>query len=127
MGMSLQTRNWTYMKPSKNEDEHVWVEEMQARMAKLAKEQQAKSEAEKSRLKEAHWMHCPKCGQKLAPEKCGSVEIDVCPSCKGVWLDMGELGAIVESAGSGSFFHTCLRILRGRAQASPHLTSKQAK
>jgi 5-carboxymethyl-2-hydroxymuconate isomerase len=40
---------------------------------------------------------------------------------------MGELGAIVESAGSGSFFHTCLRILRGRAQASPHLTSKQAK
>ena len=36
------------MKPSKNENEHIWVEEMQARMAKLAKEQQAKSEAEKS-------------------------------------------------------------------------------
>jgi uncharacterized protein len=115
------------MKPSKNENEHIWVEEMQARMARLAKEQQAKSEAEKSRLKEAHWMHCPKCGQKLAPEKCGEVEIDVCPSCKGVWLDMGELGTIVESAGSGSFFHTCLRILRGRAQASPHLRANQAK
>ena len=61
-------------------------------MAKLEKEQQAESEAEKLRLKEAHWMHCPKCGQKLSPEKCGSVEIDVCPSCKGVWLDAGELG-----------------------------------
>jgi Zn-finger nucleic acid-binding protein len=76
--------------------------------------QQADSEAEKRRLKEAHWMHCPKCGQKLSPEKCGSVEIDVCPSCKGVWLDKGELGTIVESAQQGSFFHTCLRILRGR-------------
>ena len=102
------------MKPNKNEDEYIWVQEMQQRMAKLEKEQQAESEAEKLRLKEAHWMHCPKCGQKLSPEKCGSVEIDVCPSCKGVWLDMGELGTIVESAGQGSFFHTCLRILRGR-------------
>jgi uncharacterized protein len=102
------------MKPSKNEDEYFWVQELQQRMAKLEKEQQAESEAEKRRLKEAHWMHCPKCGQQLSMEQCGSVEIDVCPSCKGVWLDAGELGSIVESAGQGSFFHTCLRILRGR-------------
>ena len=59
-------------------------------------------------------MHCPKCGQKLLTEKCGSVEIDVCPSCKGVWLDAGELGTIVESVDQASFFHTCLRVLRGR-------------
>ena len=102
------------MKPNKHENEYIWVQELQQRMAKLEKEQQAESEAEKLRLKEAHWMHCPKCGQKLSPEKCGSVEIDVCPSCKGVWLDMGELGTIVESASQGSFFHTCLKILRGR-------------
>ena len=101
-------------KPYKHEDEYIWVQELQQRMAKLEKEQQAESEAEKLRLKEAHWMHCPKCGQKLSTEKCGSVEIDVCPSCKGVWLDVGELGTIVESAGQGSFFHTCLRILRRR-------------
>ena len=102
------------MKPNKHENEYIWVQELQQRMARLEKEQQAESEAEKLRLKEAHWMHCPKCGQKLSPEKCGSVEIDVCPSCKGVWLDMGELGTIVESASQGSFFHTCLKILRGR-------------
>lgn len=114
------------MKPSKLENEHIWVQEMQNRMARLAKEQQAQSAAEKLRLKEAHWMHCPKCGQKLAPETCGSVEIDVCPSCKGVWLDMGELGTIVESAGQGSFFHSCLRILRGRPHTSPHLAATPA-
>jgi len=101
---------------------------MQLRMARLAAEQQAKSEAEKNRLKEAHWMHCPKCGQKLATETCGAVEIDVCPSCKGVWLDMGELGTIVESVGRGSFFHKCLRIIRKDShpspQLSPHLATK---
>jgi len=116
------------MKPNRTEDEYIWVQEMQQRMAKLAAEQQAKSEAEKQRLKEAHWMHCPKCGQKLATETCGAVEIDVCPSCKGLWLDMGELGTIVESAGRGSFFHRCLRIIRKdrqpHPQLSPHLATK---
>jgi uncharacterized protein len=110
------------MRPNKLEDEYIWVQEMQQRMVRLANEQQAKSEAEKHRLKEVHWMHCPKCGQKLATETCGAVEIDVCPSCKGVWLDMGELGTIVESAGQGSFFHKCLRILRKGSQTSPLLS-----
>jgi uncharacterized protein len=113
------------MKPSKNEDEHIWVQELQIRMAKLAKEQQAKSDMEKLRLKETHWMHCPKCGQKLTTETCGSVEIDVCPSCKGVWLDAGELGTIVESNGPTSFFHSCLRIIRRGSKASAHLSTKQ--
>ena len=114
------------MKPNKIEDEYIWVQELQQRLAKQAELQQAESAAEKLRLKETHWMHCPKCGQKLSTEKCGSVEIDVCPSCKGVWLDAGELGTIVGSAGQGSFFHSCLKILRGRAPASPHLAAKPA-
>ena len=110
------------MNAIKTEDEYIWVQEMQQRMAKLAKEQQAQSEAEKHRLKEAHWMHCPKCGQKLATETCGTVEIDVCPSCKGVWLDMGELGTIVESASQNNFFNKCLRLIRKDIPASPHLS-----
>ncbi len=101
------------MKANRLEDEYIWVQELQNRMARLEKEQQAESEAEKRRLKDLHWMHCPKCGQTLSPEQCGSVEIDVCPSCKGVWLDMGELGTIVETAGKGSFFHSCLKLIRG--------------
>jgi len=102
------------MKPNKHEDEYIWVQQLQQRIAKREKDQQAESESEKLRLKETHWMHCPKCGQKLSPEKRGSAEIDVCPSCKGVWLDKGEMRTIVENTGQGSFFHTCLRILRGR-------------
>lgn len=56
----------------------------------------------------------PEMRQNLSTEKCGAVEIDVCPSCKGLWLDVGALGTIVKSADQGSFFYACLRILRGR-------------
>jgi predicted Zn-ribbon and HTH transcriptional regulator len=112
------------MKPSKIEDQHIWEYELNRRLQQLEGEQQAIAGTEKRRLKELHWMHCPKCGQELATETCDSVEIDVCPSCKGVWLDAGELGTIVES--TGSFFHSCLRILRGRGPRSVHLASEQA-
>jgi uncharacterized protein len=112
------------MKQTKTEDEYVWVQVLQCRMAKLEREQQAKSQAEKLRLKELHWMHCPKCGQQLATEICDSVEIDVCPSCKGVWLDSGELGTIVQS--TGSFFQSCLRVLRGRRHPSVQQVLRRA-
>ncbi len=112
------------MKPNKTEDEYVWVQELQNRLARLEQEQQTQSRAEKARLKEQHWMHCPKCGQQLATEECDSVQIDVCPSCKGVWLDAGELGTIVEK--TGSFFHSCLRVIWGGRHTSPHLASKRA-
>ena len=98
---------------------------MQKRMERLAKQQHEQSAAEKRRLKETHWMHCPKCGNQLATETCGAVEIDVCPSCKGVWLDMGELGTIVETANQNSFFHKCLKIVRKKTPLSPHLATKR--
>jgi uncharacterized protein len=111
------------MKPNKTEDEYVWVQELQDRLARMEQKQQAQSRAEKARLKELHWMRCPKCGQQLVSEECDSVEIDVCPSCKGVWLDAGELGTIVEN--TGSFFHSCLRVIRGGRHKSPHLAPRR--
>jgi len=41
-------------------------------------------------------MNCPVCDGRLrAIEKYG-VEIDICPDCKGIWLDRGELEKILE-------------------------------
>ncbi len=41
-------------------------------------------------------MQCPVCDARLrAIEKFG-VEIDICPECKGVWLDRGELEKIIQ-------------------------------
>ncbi|HEX2873099.1 MAG TPA: zf-TFIIB domain-containing protein [Polyangiaceae bacterium] len=36
--------------------------------------------------------HCPVCVEaQLTPKLREGVEIDVCPSCRGIWLDRGEL------------------------------------
>jgi uncharacterized protein len=45
---------------------------------------------------------CPVCEAKLrAVEKYG-VEVDICPDCKGMWLDRGELDKILAmAAGDG--------------------------
>jgi hypothetical protein len=37
------------MKQNKTEDEYIWVHELQTRMARLEKEQQAQTQAEKLR------------------------------------------------------------------------------
>ena len=42
-------------------------------------------------------MQCPLCiDETLEPRFHGRVEIDVCPRCRGVWLDRGELEKLVE-------------------------------
>jgi Zn-finger nucleic acid-binding protein len=42
-------------------------------------------------------MNCPACkdAQLVMTERQG-VEIDYCPTCRGVWLDRGELDKIIE-------------------------------
>lgn len=44
-------------------------------------------------------MHCPVCKdpQLVISERQG-IEIDYCPSCRGVWLDRGELDKLIEKA-----------------------------
>ena len=45
-------------------------------------------------------MRCPNCDKLLITDHRVDVEIDTCPSCQGVWLDRGELNAILDrSAG----------------------------
>jgi Zn-finger nucleic acid-binding protein len=39
---------------------------------------------------------CPRCDATLNAAERQGVEIDVCPQCRGVWLDRGELDKIVE-------------------------------
>ena len=39
---------------------------------------------------------CPVDGTTLVPVERQGIEIDHCPSCRGVWLDRGELDKIIE-------------------------------
>ena len=44
-------------------------------------------------------MKCPKCEViPLTMADRSGVEIDYCPTCRGVWLDRGELDKIIERA-----------------------------
>jgi len=41
-------------------------------------------------------MQCPVDGSELVMSDRSGVEIDYCPTCRGVWLDRGELDKIIE-------------------------------
>ncbi len=45
-------------------------------------------------------MKCPVCDTNLQMTERSGVEIDYCPSCRGVWLDRGELDKIIERSGN---------------------------
>ncbi|QWF21297.1 zf-TFIIB domain-containing protein [Nocardioides sp. LMS-CY] len=41
-------------------------------------------------------MQCPTDGTILVMSERSGIEIDYCPSCRGVWLDRGELDKLIE-------------------------------
>ncbi|MGE6698465.1 zf-TFIIB domain-containing protein [Hyphomonas sp. NPDC076900] len=43
-------------------------------------------------------MKCPVDGETLVIAERSGVEIDYCPTCRGVWLDRGELDKIIDRA-----------------------------
>lgn len=47
-------------------------------------------------MPEAGPMACPIDGTTLVMSERQGIEIDYCPSCRGVWLDRGELDKIIE-------------------------------
>lgn len=100
------------IKPSEKEEQFFKEQEFLIRMKIAVEEQRAMAESEKQRLKELHRMHCPKCGQRLAPEKYGAVEIDVCAGCKGLWLDAHELDAILSEQHDKRPLRRFLKVLR---------------
>ena len=46
-------------------------------------------------------MNCPHCGTLLEELRRGDVVIDACRTCRGVWLDHGELAAYVSHLAGG--------------------------
>ena len=45
-------------------------------------------------------MDCPVDGSTLVMSERQGIEIDYCPTCRGVWLDRGELDKIIERSGT---------------------------
>jgi len=81
-------------KPSESEEEYFARVEFERRK-KVEKEKQEKlATEEKNRLRNLHYMKCPKCGMDLLGMEYQGVKVDKCSGCSGVWLDAGELEAV---------------------------------
>jgi uncharacterized protein len=83
-------------KPSEPEAEYFARVEAQKRLDAERKRAAAVATEEKARLKDLHFMHCPKCGTHLHDEILEGVSVDICPSCRGIFLDDGELAKLTE-------------------------------
>ena len=89
------------LKSSRTEDEYFAKEEA-IKLRKLAvKSQTDMASEEKKRLKQLHWMHCPKCGLSMSTITINKVEVDKCFFCGGLYFDEGELEKV---SGKESFF-----------------------
>ena len=83
-------------KPSRNEDEYFVRQDAEA-----IREYRARLDAERMQVeRKSHYMKCPKCGADLQERRMGSVAIDTCPDCKGMWLDAGELELVRQARDS---------------------------
>lgn len=43
---------------------------------------------------------CPKCDIQLIIARFRDVEVDVCPSCSGIWMDRGEIAELMRQTGA---------------------------
>ena len=92
-------------KPSKAEDEYFARQELERRK-KWAQEQAAKMATdEREKLKQLHFMKCPKCGMDLKEIELHGVKVDQCSNCGGIFFDAGELDQMSKKEGvAGKIF-----------------------
>ena len=62
------------VKPSENEEKYFVELELRRRLDAERARHAEMAAAERRRLKELHHMHCPKCGQRLAPARLGCAD-----------------------------------------------------
>ena len=78
------------------EEEYFLRLEMERRRKAEEEHQKKLAAEEKKKLKDLHYMRCPKCGMELSEIDYQKVKIDKCFNCDGVWLDAGELGLVTK-------------------------------
>jgi hypothetical protein len=94
------------MKPSEKEEEYYARQEYEKKRKLEEQKNKSMKAGDKEKLKELHFMKCPKCGMDLIEIDYKSIKIDKCSECEGVWLDAGELEAIssMEKGGLDKLF-----------------------
>ena len=102
-------------------DEDAWFHANEQKLleeARLARQKREKERAdreqagERQRLRELHWLKCPKCGHDMAEEELEGVKVDRCSFCEGIYFDAGELDQVLlkRSEDRRGFFRKLVRI-----------------
>lgn len=98
--------------PSRDENEYFHKQEME-KLRKAQQEAAARmAESEREKLKELHYMHCPKCGMDLHEFDFRGVKLDRCASCGGVWFDQGEMETVLGEGQGGEMMERLRKFFR---------------
>ncbi|PKN20447.1 MAG: hypothetical protein CVU71_01250 [Deltaproteobacteria bacterium HGW-Deltaproteobacteria-6] len=89
------------MKPSEKEEEYYARMEYEKKRKLEEQKVQNMKQEEKLKLKDIHYMKCPKCGMDLIEIDYKNIKIDKCSACEGVWLDAGELETVADMEKGG--------------------------
>jgi hypothetical protein len=82
------------VQPSDKEEEYFARLELERRKTAETERFKKLEEEEKRRLRELHFMRCPKCGMELQEIDYKGIKIDKCFGCEGLWLDAGEIESV---------------------------------
>ncbi|MGH7818534.1 MAG: zf-TFIIB domain-containing protein [Candidatus Binatia bacterium] len=80
------------------DEDRYFAERDRAALEKIKARKEQENEAA---LKEGARGRCPKDGEKLSIIEIEQVVIEQCPSCRGIWLDDGELEALSRNEKQG--------------------------
>ncbi|HEX9185756.1 MAG TPA: zf-TFIIB domain-containing protein [Vicinamibacteria bacterium] len=83
-----------------------------AREKREAERKAKETEDERKKLREQHFMRCPKCGHDMKPETLEGIEIDRCSFCEGVYFDQGEIEELFLKRGQSQRQSFMRRLLR---------------
>jgi Zn-finger nucleic acid-binding protein len=91
----------TTHKPSHHEDEFFAREDVEKRrkLAQTMKKEMA--EEDRKKLRDLHFMHCPKCGMKMEAMTFRNIGVEVCFSCHGVFLEQPDIDVIAHPEQKG--------------------------
>ena len=88
-------------KPTTTEDEYFVREDAEKKRRIALDLKRTLAAAEQRRLKELHWMHCPKCGMEMHEMRMGDLEVEACFSCGGVFLEKEDIDVIAHPKQKG--------------------------
>jgi len=77
------------------EEEYFARIEFDKRKKALEEKHREMKQVGKERLKEQHWMHCPKCGMEMVEITFEDIKVEKCSECLGIFFDNGEVDKLI--------------------------------